>query len=57
MRSYKLQNHSIKLSRTRLFRVCDLTSCLVSGIKATSRRNAMLKGMKYFNTSKVMIIG
>ena len=56
MRGYKLQNHSIKLSKTRLFRVCDLTSCLVSGIKATSRRDAMLKGMKYFNTSKVMIM-
>jgi len=56
MRSYKLQNHSIKLSKTRLFRVCDLTSCLVSGIKATSRRNAMLKGIKYFNTSKVMVM-
>ncbi len=56
MRGYKLQNHSIKLSKIRLFRVCDLTSCLVSGIKATSRRDAMLKGMKYFNTSKVMIM-
>ena len=56
MRGYKLQNHSIKLSKIRLFKVCDLTSCLVSGIKATGRRDAMLKGMKYFNTSKVMIM-
>ena len=56
MRGYKLQNHSIKLSKIRLFKVCDLTSCLVSGIKATCRRDAMLKGMKYFNTNKVMIM-
>lgn len=58
MNGYKLQNHRISLISTRMFRVCDLTSSLVVGIKAINRRSAMLKGKQYFgNTSKVMIIG
>ena len=57
MNRYKLQNHRVSLVSTRMFRVCDLTSCLVVGIKAISRRNAMLKGKEYFgDTSKVLVL-
>ena len=57
MNVYKLQNHRVNLVSTRMFRVCDLTSSLVVGIKAISRRNAMLKGKEYFgDTSKVLVL-
>ena len=59
---YKLQNHQVlsnKLQRQiplKDYRVCDVRSGLVEGVRASSKYNAVKLGRKIFNTPLVVTI-
>ena len=56
MRTYKLQNHSIKLSRSRRYTVVDKQSGIVSSVIASGVLDALSKGRRLFNSTLVTLI-
>tara|TARA_R100001594_G_scaffold34862_2_gene63977 strand:- start:4189 stop:4362 length:174 start_codon:yes stop_codon:yes gene_type:complete len=56
MRGYKLQNHSIKLSRSKRYTVVDKQSGIVSSVIASGVLDALSKGRRLFNSTLVTLI-
>ena len=51
---YKLQNHQVLPLKD--YRVCDVRSGLVEGVRASNKYNAVKLGRKIFNTPLVVTI-